>query len=103
MSFHDEVRNGNALAALKASTVSGALWAIALSWATAIREISRLILPEDTMEAVLAEVVAAAITTVLGVSIALLVARNWCPVRLPPSATPPPPPRGQLAPARPPP
>lgn len=100
MSFHDEVRNGNALAALKASTVSGALWAIALSWATAIREISRLVLPEDTMEAVLAEMVAAGITTALGLGIALLVARDWCPSARP--SAPPPPPRGQLAPARPP-
>tara|TARA_B110000046_G_scaffold78194_1_gene86318 strand:- start:167 stop:463 length:297 start_codon:yes stop_codon:yes gene_type:complete len=97
MSFHDEVREGNALAALKAATVSGALWAIALSWATAIREISRLVLPEDTMEAVVAELVAASITTGLGMGIALLVARDWCPTRTPPSATVP---RGQLAPAR---
>lgn len=89
--FAERVYRGDAIGALKAATVNGALWAIGSSWATAIREIARLVLPEETMDAVFAEALAAGITTVLGVCIALAAARTWCPPQ------PPPPP---LAPAR---
>ena len=78
MSFESAVAQGSALGALKAATIYGSLWAIGSSWANAIREIARLVLPEDTMEAVLAEALAAGITTVLGVGVALLAARTWC-------------------------
>jgi hypothetical protein len=75
MSFEQAVTRGDPLSALRAAAVNGALWAIGSSWATGIREITRLILPSDTLEAVLAETLAIVVTTAIGVSVALFVGK----------------------------
>lgn len=78
MSFADEVTRGNALGAVRAAFVSGTLWAIAIAWSTAIREITRAILPDDTRDVVLGELLAASITTGVGVTVAIAATRPWC-------------------------
>jgi hypothetical protein len=88
--FSEYAARGNALGALRSSILTGTLWAIGIAWANAIREITRAVLPQDTLDVVLAELLAAGITTLLGVGVALLTARQWCQ-RPPPAPTPPPP------------
>ena len=82
--FSDHAARGNAVEALRSSIVTGTLWAIGIAWANAIREITRALLPEDTMDVVLAELLAAGTTTFLGVAVALLTARKWCKRSPPP-------------------
>lgn len=78
MDFHSHVHSGNALSALQTAGVYGALWAIGSAWSTAIRQISVTLFPTDHMDVVVAEIVAATITTILGVGVSMLIARNWC-------------------------
>ena len=46
---------GDAIGTLRLAVVNGALWAIGLAWANGIREVTRAILPDDTLDIVLAE------------------------------------------------
>ena len=78
MSFQDRAINGDFVGVVKMATINGALWAIGTSWSNSIREISRLLFPKDTMDAVLAEVIATVITTFIGIGVALLAGRTWC-------------------------
>lgn len=75
------------------SILNGVLFSVGTSWSTAIREVSRLVLPEDTPDAVLAELFAATLTTAIGVGIALCVGRAS---HRSSRATPPPPPAPSL-------
>lgn len=88
MSFEEYAVNGNAMGVLKMAAINGALWAVGVSWATAIREVALLVMPDDTEDAVVAEVAAAGITTVIGVGVALVAGRTWCTCK----PWPPPPP-----------
>lgn len=97
MSFAEHAANGNALGVLRSAAITGSLWAVGISWATAIREVSLLLMPGDTRDAVFAEVLATAITTCFGVGIALVAGRKWCQDTPPPK---PPPAKPQLAPSR---
>ena len=91
MSFEERAVRGDAGGALRAAAIYGALWAIGSSWSTAIRAIALLILPSDTMEAVIAELAAAGVVTVLGLGTALLVGRcTFRRSRPPPPPLPPP-------------
>lgn len=72
MSFEQRARDRDAVGAVSTAAVYGALWAIGSSWSTAIREVTRLLLPEDTLDAVAAEVVAATLVTFIGVGVAFL-------------------------------
>ena len=99
MSFEQRARNRDALGAVSTAAVYGALWAIGSSWSTAIREVTRLLLPTDTLDAVVAEVVAAALVTVFGVGVAFLVtvpcpttSRAWAACCTQPKPPPPRPP-----------
>ena len=87
--FSAYAARGNAVGALRSSILTGTLWAIGIAWANAIREITRALLPEDTLDVVLAELLAAGITTLMGVAVALLTARKWCQRPPPPPAPPP--------------
>ena len=78
MSFSESVQRGDAFGALRMASVYSALWAIGSSWSTAIREIARVIVPANSTEAVVAEILAAGVVTVLGMGISLLVTRNCC-------------------------
>ena len=89
MSFEERAARGDALGTLRIAAINGALWAIGTAWSNAVREVTRALLPDDTMDIVLAEVVAALITTVIGVGLALFVARKWC-ARTPEPPAPPP-------------
>lgn len=91
MSFEESAARGDALGTLRYAAVFASLWAIGNAWSSAIRETTRAVLPDDTLDVVLAELLAAALTTVFGISISLVAARKWC--HSPPP--PPPPPRGR--------
>ena len=75
--FYEIAARGDAIGALKSGAVFGALWAIGTAWSTAIRQISVMIFPSDTMDAVIAELLAATTTTVIGITIAMVAARKW--------------------------
>lgn len=80
-------------ALVRFSILNGVLFSIGTSWSTAIRQVSRLVLPEDTADAVLAELLAATLTTALGVGIALCVGRASHRAEEP---LPPPPPQRRM-------
>ena len=75
--FYDLARRGHAFGALKSATVTASLWAIGSAWSVAIRAIVLEVLPNDQMERVIAELAAAGITSVFGVTIAILAAKRW--------------------------
>ena len=83
--YAEHAARGEALSLLRIATLNGTLWATALAWSTAVREIVVTVLPDNlTSLRVLAELVAIVITTALGVVVAIAITR---PCRAP---TPPP-------------
>ena len=76
--FHDHLANGDALGALRSATTFAALWSIGTAWTTATRAIALLLLPHETMDLVWAEILAASITTVLGIGTAFVVMHPRC-------------------------
>lgn len=99
-SFSERAVAGDAIGVLRSALINGALWATAIAWSNAIREVTRALLPSATGEVVLAELLAACLTTALGVLIALIAARrDWCRRRAREEPPPLPPPR-QLGPLR---
>ena len=79
-SFHERTQNGDTLGAIQFALVYGSLWAIGSSWATAIHEITRAILPLGTINVVIAELLASGVTTLLGIGISIIVTRKWCDI-----------------------
>lgn len=81
--FYEQTARGDALGALSTAASFSALWAIGSAWSTAVRAISLQLFPHETMDIVVAEILAAAITTFVGLAIALVSARAWsrCCVR----------------------
>ena len=75
MTFEAHARDGNVYGAIRQATTFSALWAIGSSWASAVREISRLLLPDDVVDRVLAEVLSATLITVLGISVSIFAMR----------------------------
>lgn len=71
--FSSSIIQGDLFGAIRFATINGALWAIGSSWSNAIRETTRALLPNDTIDVVLAEMMAATLTTVLGITIAICV------------------------------
>lgn len=76
MTFHESAERGDILSTLRIAVVYGSLWAIGSSWSTAIREIVYTFVPDDADTRVVAELGAAAITTLLGVGVALIATRK---------------------------
>ena len=99
--FERAAVNGDAIVLLKMAAVNGALWAVGISWSTAIRAIALVLLPDDTMDVVAAELAAAGVVTVLGIGIAYVAGRTWCraPKKVTEPAAPVLPVRRQLAPS----
>lgn len=91
MSYQDSAARGDAVATFRFAIVSGSLWAIGSSWSAAIRAIAIVALPSSVV--VVAELGAALLTTVIGVAIAMLAARDWPCLRSPVPPPQPPPPR----------
>ena len=75
MTFEEHARDGNVYGAIRNATTFSALWAIGSSWASAVHEISRLLLPDDIVDRVFAEILSATVTTVLGVGISIFAMR----------------------------
>lgn len=81
MSYREEAAKGNITGTLQQGVLTGTLWAIGISWSTAIRAITLALLPQDTEDQILAEVIATLLTTFFGVIVALVAARDWtCPI-----------------------
>ena len=78
MTYAESARNGQPIAATQHAILTGSLWAIAISWSTAIRSVVIELIPENTRDVVLGELLAAAITTAFAVGISLVVSRRWC-------------------------
>lgn len=74
--FYEQTARGDALGALSTAASFSALWAIGSAWSTAIRAISLELFPHETMDIVVAEMAAASTTTILGLVVALAIARS---------------------------
>lgn len=78
-SFAERATQGDALGTIRYGVVTGALWSIGIAWSNAIRETMRVLLPEDDMDVVVAELLAATLTTLLATGVALIATRRqWC-------------------------
>ena len=88
--FNDSAARCDALGTLRNGLLGGAFWAIGSAWSVAVREVTLLVLPEDRIDTVMAEVLAAGITTIAGVSIALVVSLCKSPCNATRAAAPPP-------------
>ena len=76
MTYEENIARANVRGALTSAAATGTLWAIGLSWSNAIRGITLAIFPADARDVVVGELVAAAITTALGVAVAFVVVRS---------------------------
>lgn len=76
MSYVQSAVRGNVLGTLQHAILTGTLWAIGISWSTAIRSITLALVPSDTRDQILGELLSTGIVTVLGVSTAILI--GWC-------------------------
>lgn len=75
--FFEYASKGSMLSAFRYSALYAVLWAIGTSWSTAIRSIVLELFPHDTMDIVIAELSAAAATTILGLGIAYVSTRPY--------------------------
>lgn len=71
--FEQRAIQGDVFGVVRLASLNGALWAVGIAWANAIREIARVLVPDDDMDIVLAELAAAGVSTLLGVGIALCI------------------------------
>lgn len=78
MSFQEVAGRGDIVGTLRTAAVTGSLWAIGSAWAISIRAVVRALFPTDTLDVVLAEVVAALITTAFGTILAVALAYDCC-------------------------
>lgn len=79
--FNESVHNGDLTGTLRHAVIYGSLWAIGTAWATGIRETVLLMLPGDTRDIILGELLSVGITTVLGIGLSYLVTRQCCTMR----------------------
>ncbi len=75
MSYEQSAREGHLLGTLRHGILTGTLWAIAISWSTSIRAITLAILPDDTTDQIMGELLSTVFVTVVGVGTALVVGR----------------------------
>lgn len=78
MSYIESARRGEIVSTTRYAILNGSLWAIGLAWSTAIRSIVMALIPSDTREVVLGELLAAVITTGLAVGISVVVSWRCC-------------------------
>ena len=78
MSYAESATDGNVIGMLRFAILNGALWAVGISWSTAIRAVTLQIVPSESRDVVFGELVAASITTVLAVAASYAVMRNDC-------------------------
>ena len=76
MSYIESAHNGEIVNTSRYAIINGSLWAVGISWSTAIRAIVITIIPKDTREVIIGEILAAAITTCLAVAIAIIVGKG---------------------------
>ena len=81
--YEQSVQNGEIVQSFRNAIVYASLWAIAASWANAVRGIAILIVPQEEFDIVIAEILAAVVTTAIGVTIAYLSCLDCCSFRLP--------------------
>lgn len=88
-SYVESARRGEVITATRFAILNGSLWAIGLAWSTAIRSIVITLIPSDTRDVVLGELLAALITTALAVGLSVLISWKCCrpePTTVPPQA-----------------
>ena len=88
MSYVESARRGEVLSTVRYAILNGSLWAIGISWSTAIRAVVAALLPDDTRDVIFGELLAAGITTVFAVGLSMAVAYDCCK-RKPPDPPPP--------------
>ena len=76
MSYADAASQGNVVNTLRHAILTGTLWAIGISWSTAIRSVTLLLVPDDSFDQIIGELLSTVIVTVIGVGTALAV--GWC-------------------------
>lgn len=81
MSYIESAGRGEIVSTTRYAILNGTLWAIGLAWSTAIRSIVITLIPSDTRDIVLGELLAAVITTVLAVGLSVLVSQKCCDAR----------------------
>ena len=81
MSYIESARRGEIVSTTRYAILNGSLWAIGLAWSTAIRSIVITLIPSDTRDIVLGELLAAVITTVLAVGFSVIVSQKCCDAR----------------------
>jgi len=78
MSYAESAVEGNWVEMMRFAVLNGALWAVGSSWSTAIRAVTLQIVPNDSYDVVLGEIVAASVTTLLSVAASYAVMRRKC-------------------------
>lgn len=90
MSYFESARRGEIVSTTRYAILNGSLWAIGLSWSTAIRSIVITLIPSDTRDIVLGEFLAAVITTVVAVGISVGISWRCCETPSSPNTSAPP-------------
>lgn len=80
-SYAESAERGDLIQTVRYGVITGTLWAIGISWSTAIRGVTILVLPEDVRDQIFAELLATLITTVFGVGVAVLTSCRCAPRR----------------------
>lgn len=81
MSYIESASRGEIVTTTRYAILNGSLWAIGLAWSTAIRSIVITLIPSDTRDIVLGELLAAVITTAFAVGFSVLVSQKCCESR----------------------
>ena len=75
--YTDSARRGEVFETVRYALLNGSLWAVGSAWSVSIRAVVLELLPSGRVDIVVGELLAAMLTTILGVGIAILVARDW--------------------------
>jgi hypothetical protein len=77
MGFEESATRGDVVETFRHALITGSLWSVGIAWSTALRESVMAIIPQDSQTVVLGEFGAAFVTTVFGVTFAIVVARCY--------------------------
>ena len=76
--YTESATRGEIALTTRYAILTGALWAVGSSWSTAIRSVVLQLIPDDTHDIVVGEILAAFLTTIIAVGLSLVVGRKWC-------------------------
>tara|TARA_B110001450_G_scaffold18786_1_gene17232 strand:+ start:11253 stop:11570 length:318 start_codon:yes stop_codon:yes gene_type:complete len=78
MSYAESATDGNLMGMLRFAVLNGALWAVGSSWSTAIRAVMLQIVPRNSQDVVVGEILAAMVTTVASIAVSYAVMQKGC-------------------------